>query len=138
VLAQCAKTLKRLVARQDSNLQPDRYERENIGRLCCFCCAFVRFRIRSLRFGEVVSGAKLVRLACACSANGSAHSVGRSLLIGPPQGSSGFIAEVNPRRECEPPPKDTCSRLNEPGGVEWKDVSVGLLRPAISRKRLLL
>jgi DNA polymerase-4 len=36
----------------------------------------LRFRVRSLRFGEVVSGAKLVRLASACCANGSTRSDG--------------------------------------------------------------
>src|SRR5882672_11185482 len=30
---------------------------------------------------------------------------------------------------------DTCSRLEEPGGVGWKDVNVGRLRTTISGKR---
>src|ERR1700676_5119999 len=32
---------------------------------------------------------------------------------------------------------DTCSRLGEPGGVEWKDVHVGRLRTTISGKPLI-
>src|SRR5258707_855008 len=32
---------------------------------------------------------------------------------------------------------DTCSRLEEPGGVEWKDFNVGRLRPTISGRRLI-
>src|SRR6202035_2967481 len=32
---------------------------------------------------------------------------------------------------------DTCSRLGEPGGVEWKDVNVGRLRTTISGKPLI-
>jgi hypothetical protein len=49
-------------ARQDSDLQPDRYERKDIARLLDFS-AFSSDRACSLRFGEVVSGAKLVRCA---------------------------------------------------------------------------
>ncbi len=30
---------------------------------------------------------------------------------------------------------DTCSRLDEPGGVRWKDVNVGRLRTTTSGKR---
>ena len=48
-------------ARQDSNLQPDRYERQNIDQLRCFFCGFMGIRSRSLHFDQVVSGAKLVR-----------------------------------------------------------------------------
>src|SRR2546426_9547582 len=33
---------------------------------------------------------------------------------------------------------DTCSRLEEPGGVGWKDVNVGRLRTTTSGKRLIL
>jgi hypothetical protein len=33
---------------------------------------------------------------------------------------------------------DNCSRLDEPRGVEWKDVNVGLLRTARNGKRLIL
>jgi len=32
---------------------------------------------------------------------------------------------------------DTCSRLEEPGGVGWKDVDVGRLRTTTSGKRLI-
>src|ERR1700757_1139458 len=32
---------------------------------------------------------------------------------------------------------DTCSRLEEPGGVGWKDVNVGHLRTTTSGKRLI-
>jgi hypothetical protein len=32
---------------------------------------------------------------------------------------------------------DTCSRLEEPGGVGWKDVNVGRLRATTSGKRLI-
>src|ERR1700744_5730587 len=32
---------------------------------------------------------------------------------------------------------DTCSRLEEPGGVGWKDVNVGRLRTTTSGKRLI-
>jgi hypothetical protein len=49
-------------SRLDSGLQRDRYERQIIDQLRWFCCVFVRFRLRSLCFGVVVSGAKRVRL----------------------------------------------------------------------------
>ena len=32
---------------------------------------------------------------------------------------------------------DTCSRLEEPGGVGWKDVNVGRLRTTTSGRRLI-
>jgi hypothetical protein len=48
-------------ARQDSNLQPDRYEREDNGQFRRLCYGFIRFRPRSLRFVDDVSGAKPVR-----------------------------------------------------------------------------
>jgi transposase len=32
---------------------------------------------------------------------------------------------------------DTCSRLEEPGGVGWKDVNVGRLRTSTGGKRLI-
>src|SRR5437868_4897958 len=32
---------------------------------------------------------------------------------------------------------DTCSRLEEPGGVGWKDVNVGRLRTTTSGKQLI-
>jgi hypothetical protein len=43
------------------DLQPDRYERQNIDQLRCFFCGFMGIRSRSLHFDQVVSGAKLVR-----------------------------------------------------------------------------
>jgi len=49
-------------ARQDSNLQPDRYERRANDRLRWFCFIFVRIQSRSSRSAAVVSGAKLVQL----------------------------------------------------------------------------
>jgi hypothetical protein len=33
---------------------------------------------------------------------------------------------------------DTCGRLEEPGGVGWKDVNVGRLQTTTSGKRLIL
>jgi hypothetical protein len=51
-----------LLARQGSNLQPDRYERRDKGRRPLFSSTFREIQPRSFCFVRVVSGAKLVRL----------------------------------------------------------------------------
>jgi hypothetical protein len=48
-------------ARQDSNRQPDRYERRDKGWVRWFCCIFAWVRSRSLRFDKAVSDAKVLR-----------------------------------------------------------------------------
>jgi hypothetical protein len=48
-------------ARQDSNLQPDRHEREDIAHLVDVVAFSSVVECISLHFGAVVSGAKLVR-----------------------------------------------------------------------------